>query len=172
MTRWPPGLTVSVVSREARPVTEIDTRALWPAASVPDDGATISLPSRLAGSAIDHETGPLRAVSVSVLPSSGVRTTVAGDTASVPWSDCGGVVVGGADEDAVDEGDADDDEEDEGPDGTGDGWPDGDVVADGDVGGTPPEDAATGIIVTPGAPPAPPRPGALPGGTDGASPGG
>jgi len=141
-------------------VTEIDTCALCPAASVPDDGAMISSPTRLAGSAIDHETGPFRAVSVSVLPSSGVRTTVVGDTASVPWSDCGGDVVGGADEDAVDEGDADDDEEGEGPDGgPGDGWPDR---------GTPPDDAATGTIVPPGPPP---RPGA-PGGPDGDSPGG
>jgi hypothetical protein len=81
-----------------------------------------------------------------------------GDTASVPWSDCGGDVVGGADEDDVDEGDAD--EEGEGPDGgTGDGWP-GDVVVPGEVGGTAPEDAATGTIVTPGVPPAPPWPGA------------
>ena len=147
-------------------MTEIDTCALCPAASVPDDGAMISSPTRLAGSVIDHETGPFRAVSVSVLPSSGVRTTVVGDTASVPWPDCGGEVLGGAGEDAVDEGD----EEGEGPDGgTGDGWPDRDVVAAGDVGGTPPEDAATGTIVTPGTPP---RPGAPPGGTDGASPGG
>ena len=149
-------------------MTEIDTCALCPAASVPDDGAMISSPTRLAGSAIDHETGPFRAVSVSVLPSSGVRTTVVGDTASVPWPGCGGDVVGGADEDAVDEGDADDDEEGEGPDGgPGDGWPD-DVVVPGEVGGTAPEDAATGTIVTPGVPPWP----GAPGGPDGDSPGG
>ena len=148
-------------------MTEIDTCALCPAASVPDDGAMTSSPTRLAGSAIDHETGPFRAVSVSVLPSSGVRTTVVGDTESVPWPDCGGEVVGGADEDVAD---GDDDEEGGGPDGgAGDGWPD--VVAAGDVGGTPPDAAATGTIVTPGAPP-PPRPGAPPGETDGAAPGG
>ena len=49
MTGWPPGFTVSVVSSEASPLTEIDTVTLWPAASVPELGETISSPSRLAG---------------------------------------------------------------------------------------------------------------------------
>ncbi len=91
MTRWPPGLTVSVVSREASPLTEIDTVVLWPDPSVPELGETISSPSRLAGSEMDHETGPPAAVRVIELPSSGVRTTVLGDTVSVPAAvDCTG----------------------------------------------------------------------------------
>jgi hypothetical protein len=57
---------------------------LLPALSVPDAGATISSPSRLAGSEIDHETGPPLAVSVSDPPSSGLSSTVVGDTDSVP----------------------------------------------------------------------------------------
>ena len=84
MTGWSPGFTVSVVSREASPLTEIDTVVLWPAASVPELGETISSPSRLDGSEMDHDTGPPSAVRVIELPSSGVSTTVLGDTVSVP----------------------------------------------------------------------------------------
>jgi hypothetical protein len=51
----------------------IATVTLLPALSVPDAGATVSSPSRLAGSVIDHETGPPLAASVSDPPSSGLN---------------------------------------------------------------------------------------------------
>ena len=79
-------------SRLARLVV-IDTVTLWPACSVPADGDTDTFPMRLSGSAMDQETGPSCAVIVSELPSSGVSTTVAGDTLIVPGA--GGLVVGG-----------------------------------------------------------------------------
>ena len=91
----PPGFAVRCVSSDAMPLTEIVTWADWPEASVPDAGETTSSPSRLDGSEIDQFTGPFSAVSVSSLPSSGVSTTVVGDTASVPCLGGGGVVGGG-----------------------------------------------------------------------------
>jgi hypothetical protein len=93
----PPGFAVRCVSSDARPLTEIVTSVDWPEASVPDAGETTSSPSRLDGSEIDQFTGPFSAVSVIVLPSSGVSTTVVGDTASVPClgGGGGGDVVGG-----------------------------------------------------------------------------
>jgi hypothetical protein len=60
---------------------------LLPAVSVPDDGDTVIDPSRLVGSAIDQETGPPLAVSVSDAPSSGLSTSADGDTDSVPVLD-------------------------------------------------------------------------------------
>src|SRR5207248_1308871 len=74
----------------------IVTVALWPARSVPADGDTDTFPIKLAGSAMDHETGPPCAVIVNELPSSGVSTTVAGDTLIVPGAG-GGWVAGGLD---------------------------------------------------------------------------
>jgi hypothetical protein len=79
----PPGDTVSCESRLTR-LVEIVTCTLWPAVIVPDDGDTLSLPSRLDGSEIDQLTGPPLAVSVIVPPSSGVSTIVVGWTSSVP----------------------------------------------------------------------------------------
>jgi hypothetical protein len=90
----PPGLTVMRESRLARLVV-IVTVALWPACSVPADRDTDTFPIKLAGSAMDHETGPPWAVIVNELPSSGVSTTVAGDTLIVPGA--GGWVAGGLD---------------------------------------------------------------------------
>src|SRR5690348_84658 len=72
----------------------IVTVALWPAWSVPADCDTDTFPIKLAGSAIDHETGPPCAVIVSELPSSGVSTIVAGDTLIVPGAG-GGWGAGG-----------------------------------------------------------------------------
>ena len=85
MICWLPGLTVRCVSRVASPLTVIVTWVLWPAASVPEAGATFSSPSRLDGSVIDQETGPFSAVSVIVPPADKVSTTVEGETLSVPW---------------------------------------------------------------------------------------
>jgi hypothetical protein len=82
-------------SRLARLVV-IVTVALWPAWSVPADCDTDTFPIRLAGSAMDHETGPPCAVIVNERPSSGVSTTVAGDTLIVPGAG-GGWVAGGLD---------------------------------------------------------------------------
>src|ERR1700728_3524753 len=56
---------------------------LSPASSVPDDGDTVTSPSRVAGAETDQETGPPLAVSVSDPPSSGLSSTVVGDTDSV-----------------------------------------------------------------------------------------
>ena len=80
-------------SRLARLVV-IVTVTLWPARSVPDDGDSDTFPIKLAGSAMDQETAPPCAVIVTELPSSGVSTTVAGDTLIVPGAGGGGVVGG------------------------------------------------------------------------------
>ena len=84
-------------SRLARLVV-IVTVALCPAWSVPADCDTDTFPIKLAGSAMDHETGPPCAVIVNELPSSGVSTTVAGDTLIVPGA-AAGRVAGGLDGD-------------------------------------------------------------------------
>jgi hypothetical protein len=156
-------------SRLARLVV-IVTVALWPAWSVPADRDTDTFPIKLAGSAMDHETGPPCAVIVSELPSSGVSTIVAGDTLIVPGAGGGG--AGGFDGG----GDAD------GPVAGGDvvagtvvAGAEGGVVADGPVAG---DDAgcpggagtATGWEV-PAVGKPPPCPGALPGALLGARPG-
>jgi hypothetical protein len=60
---------------------------LPPAFRVPDDGDTVREPSRVDGSEIDQDTGPPLSVSVSEPPSSGLSTTVAGETDSVATSD-------------------------------------------------------------------------------------
>lgn len=91
----PPGLTVSWLSTEARPLIDRATVALWPAASVPDDGETVSLPIRLADSVTDHVTGPPEAVTVRLPPSSGLSTIAVGDTLSVPGAGGGGGGGGG-----------------------------------------------------------------------------
>src|ERR1700677_4499559 len=95
VTAMPPGLTASWLSTEARPLTDRATVALWPAASVPEDGETVSLPIRLEGSVIDHVTGPPDAVTVRLPPSSGLSTIVVGVTLSVPCAGGGGGGGGG-----------------------------------------------------------------------------
>ena len=68
VTEMPPGFTVRRLSTAIRPVTLTVTVTLWPAARVPDDGDTVSVPIRLDGMAIDHGTGPPDAGSVRVPP--------------------------------------------------------------------------------------------------------
>jgi len=85
-----------VVSSEVSPDTVSDTVTGEPGCTVPDEGETVSDPSRALCSEIDQVTGPPVAVSVRVPPSSGVSTTVAGDTLSVPAA-TGGVLVAVAD---------------------------------------------------------------------------
>jgi hypothetical protein len=75
-----------VVSSDASPVTLICAVTLSPAASVPDDGLTVSAPSSDDGSEIDQETGPPLAVSVSVPRPSRVSSTVVVDRRSAPVS--------------------------------------------------------------------------------------
>jgi hypothetical protein len=75
-------VVVSALSNDTLRVTV----TLWPAASVPDDGVTVSNPSSDVGSAIDQVTGPPFAVSVSVPPTSALSDTVLGDTLSEPAS--------------------------------------------------------------------------------------
>ena len=75
-----------MVSSEASPVTLICTVTLSPAASVPEDGLTVSEPSSDDGSKIDQETGPPFAVSVSVPWPSRVSSTVVVDRPSAPVS--------------------------------------------------------------------------------------
>ncbi len=89
----PPGFTVSVLSSDATPLTLRVTVTLCPAASLPDDGETVTRPIRLDDSVMDHDTGPPEAVSVRLPPSSGLSTTVVGVTLSVPCLG-GGVAVG------------------------------------------------------------------------------
>jgi hypothetical protein len=78
----PPGLATRCVSSDALPVTV--TVVLWPDASVPDAGETVTSPRTLDGSVIVQRTGPWLAVSVITLPDSGARVIVVGDTISVP----------------------------------------------------------------------------------------
>jgi hypothetical protein len=92
----PPGFTVSWLSTEARPLTDRATVALWPAASVPEDGETVSLPIRLEDSVIDQVTGPPEAVTVRLPPSSGLSTIAVGVTLIVPGAGAGGGGGGGA----------------------------------------------------------------------------
>ena len=93
----PPGFTVSWLSTDARPLTDRVTVTLWPDASVPAEGATVSLPIRLDGSAIDHVTGPPEAVRVILPPVTGLSRTDVGVTLSVPCLGGGG----GAEEDGL-----------------------------------------------------------------------
>src|SRR5262249_34849260 len=133
----------------------IVTWVLCPAASVPDAGDTISLPTKLDGSEMDHDTGPFSAVRVSAPPPDTVSTMVVGDTSRVPGAG-GGV----ADRDGDDGGDccaeaggADEDCE-PGTDAAA-------AAASAPAWGTPGDEAATGTSLTPGAgpgPPVPPRP--------------
>jgi hypothetical protein len=97
---------VRVESIEASPSTVIETLADWPAWSVPEPGEKSTLPTRLDGSEIDHDTGPPDAVMVSVVAPSALSTTVVGDTATVP-----GVTAGADEEGWVGVGDGDFDEE-------------------------------------------------------------
>ncbi len=109
VTLMPPGLTVSwqptqaptpppppSATRASRPVPAllalIATVTLWPACSRPEDGVTVSLPSRPADSVMDHDTGPPVAVSRRDAPSSGLTVIVLGVTPSVPGAG-GGVEV-------------------------------------------------------------------------------
>jgi hypothetical protein len=65
----------------------IATVTLLPALSVPDAGATVSSPSRLAGSVIDHETGPPPAATA---PSPRPRGLLAGLGLELPLAQPGG----------------------------------------------------------------------------------
>src|SRR5260370_21956198 len=95
VTVIPPGFTVSWLSSEARPLTERVTVTLWPDASVPAAGATVSLPIRLDASVMDHLTGPPEAVKVRLPPVIGLSRIDLGVTLSLPC--LGG---GGAEEEA------------------------------------------------------------------------
>lgn len=100
MTVMPPGFTVSVQATHAptplpppvrasarRPPSRLlaltVTVALWPEASVPELGETVTLPTRLEDSVMDQLTDPDAAVRVSVLPFR-PTTIVVGDTCRVP----------------------------------------------------------------------------------------
>src|SRR5260370_559529 len=90
VTVIPPGFTVSWLSSEARPLTERVTVTLWPDASVPAAGATVSLPIRLDASVMDHLTGPPEAVKVRLPPVIGLGRIDLGVTPSVPCLGGGG----------------------------------------------------------------------------------
>jgi hypothetical protein len=96
----PPGSTVSWLASETRVVTRTETVTLCPAASVPEEGETATCPSRLPDAAMDQLTGPPDAVSVMLLPVTGLSRIVLGDTLSVPGGGGGGggVVCGGVDD--------------------------------------------------------------------------
>jgi len=64
VTVIPPGSTVSCPPSASTLPTTIVTVVLAPAASVPDDGTTITSPSRFCDSVMDQFTGPFKAVSV------------------------------------------------------------------------------------------------------------
>jgi hypothetical protein len=99
VTVMPPGFTASrpstltalTVPRAAAtlwpdtvPLAPTETVALWPAASLPEDGETVTSPIRADDSVMDHVTGPPEAVRVRVPPSGGLSTMVVGVTLSVP----------------------------------------------------------------------------------------
>jgi hypothetical protein len=91
VTVIPPGFTVSWLSTDAGLVTDRATVVLWPEASVPEEGETVTLPIRLGGSVMDHVTGPPEAVRVRVAPVRGLTRIVVGVTLSVPGLGGGGV---------------------------------------------------------------------------------
>ncbi len=109
MTLMPPGFTVSWQPTHTPPPPPRTARAprappsvlltlrltvvLRPASSRPEDGATVSLPTRPGDSVMDHCTGPPDAVSVRLPPVSALSTIVLGVTLSVPVAGGG---VGGA----------------------------------------------------------------------------
>ena len=109
VTAWPPGLMVIVVATDARPLTVIVIVAFWPACSVPDEGDSVSLPSRLDDSVADQFTGPPTAVIVIEPPRSGESSTLVGDTVRVPGATAAEVDGGGGDEEAEGDGEADGD---------------------------------------------------------------
>ena len=76
MTVVPPGFTDSWVSSDALPLTV--TLVLFPDASVPDDGETVTSPRRLDGSVIVQRTGPFSAVSVITEPEGDATVIVVG----------------------------------------------------------------------------------------------
>jgi hypothetical protein len=103
-----PGFTVSVQSAHApppavaagrrppaRPLALRLTVVLWPEASVPADGETVTRPTRLDDSVIDQSTEPNEAVRVSVPPFS-PSTIVVGVTVSTPrlGAELGGELAG------------------------------------------------------------------------------
>ena len=90
----PPGFTMSWLCTETGLVTMRETVTLWPDASVPADGETVTWPSRLEDSAMDHVTGPPEAVSVRLPPRPGVSKILFGVTVSVPCFGGGGVAEG------------------------------------------------------------------------------
>lgn len=92
---------------DASPFTEMSIVALWPARSVPDDGLTLSSPSRLDPSLTDQFTGPPSAVIVTAVPPSVLSTTVPVETDRVPGAGAevgAGEVAGAVDGGAVDGG--------------------------------------------------------------------
>lgn len=89
---------------DASPFTERSIVALWPARSVPDDGLTLSSPSRLDPSLTDQFTGPPLAVIVTAVPPSVLSTTVLVETDSVPGAGGAGEVAGAVDGGAEDGG--------------------------------------------------------------------
>ena len=66
---------------------------VWPGASVPDDGKTLSLSIPVPGLVMDQVTGPFEALKVREPPRGGVRTIVVGVTVSVPCAGGGEVVL-------------------------------------------------------------------------------
>jgi hypothetical protein len=73
-TLWPDTVSLALTA----------TVALWPAASRPEDGETVTSPIRAEDSVMDHVTGAPEAVRVRVPPSGGLSTMVVGVTLSVP----------------------------------------------------------------------------------------
>ena len=86
----PPGSRVSCPPAMSRSVGVTVTVALAPAASVPDDGATVSSPIRPWDSVMDQLTGPFEAVRVRVTERPGRGAIEVGSTVSVP---CTGLAV-------------------------------------------------------------------------------
>ena len=105
VTVIPPGFTVSVQPAHA-PTPTADrapsgllavtvTVVLWPEASVPDAGDTVTCPSRLEDSEMDQLTVPNEAFRVSGLPFRPI-TIVVGETVRMPRA--GGELAGAAEE--------------------------------------------------------------------------
>ena len=84
VTIAPPGTNVRCTRGLPGPRTVTLTVVLWPAASVPDIGATTTFFSRPAGSETDQFTAPPDAVSVIDPLAGGVTVSVAGLTLRVP----------------------------------------------------------------------------------------
>ena len=84
VTEIAPGFTVRWLSTASRLVMLRVTLTLWPAARVPEAGDTVSVPIKLDGSVIDHDTGPPEAVRMRVSPSPVLSWIFVRDTVSAP----------------------------------------------------------------------------------------